>query len=402
MEVLFISHKYPPEIGGMQKQSYELITGFQQRHQVHKIVIKPNENRFRFFATLKKRVQHMMNTYPTISIVHCNDGVCGYFCRFIKSKYNVPVLITFHGLDLLWPLPLYRRLLKRKYNKWFSGFITVSSFTAKKCKELIGDNENTFVIPNGVDVNLKSQLDPIDIIPKQLIKKLQKSKKRILISIGRPTKRKGFSWFINSVLKNLDHRYHYLIIGPESKPSTAVKVVFKVMPKSILNYIELFFGSSNDQEQLNKYKTVDNFLVSNTTWLTNCNYKTLMYLLQNADLFIMPNVEVEGDAEGFGLVALESVMQDCYVLASNIDGIPSAIHNNKNGKLLMSKDANVWVSSIQEYFNLDSEKKEYLKQKSKVYTINNFSWEKMVINYENVFEAFSPSLENSGLTESCL
>lgn len=389
MEVLFISHKFPPEIGGMQKQSFELISGFQKKHKVHKIIIAKNESKVNFFRKLKRRVDEIMRDNPSIEIVHCNDGVCGYFSRFIKSAYGVPVIITFHGLDLLWPFPYYRKVLKNNYVNWFSGFIAVSKYTAERCMQLMNTTERVHFIPNGVDTEVDNAIDKINPQAIAFISRLRESNKRVLISIGRPTKRKGFSWFVNSVMKEMDERYHYLIIGPDVKQSLFSKLFSKILPKKAINYIELFLGSSNDQDSLLEYKRGFEFEEqSNVSWLTNCNYPTLLYLLREADLFVMPNVKVSGDAEGFGLVALESVMQNCYVIASNIDGIPSAIVDNENGKLLESGNKVEWIETINSFFELEPDVKLRLSYKAKEYTIQNYSWRKMVDNYERVFFSF--------------
>ena len=61
MEILFISHKYPPSIGGMEKQSYELIQGMEAYAKVHKIVYEGHESKLLFFLKLKRRVKTMLH-----------------------------------------------------------------------------------------------------------------------------------------------------------------------------------------------------------------------------------------------------------------------------------------------------------------------------------------------------
>jgi hypothetical protein len=48
----------------------------------------------------------------------------------------------------------------------------------------------------------------------------------------------------------------------------------------------------------------------------------------------MPNIRVPGDAEGFGLVALEAVVCGTAVLAADLEGITEAIQHGKNGLLV--------------------------------------------------------------------
>jgi glycosyltransferase involved in cell wall biosynthesis len=63
-------------------------------------------------------------------------------------------------------------------------------------------------------------------------------------------------------------------------------------------------------------------------------FEEIVTILKHADAFVMPNIKVDGDMEGFGLVCLEACLCGATVYASDIDGIPDAIHQGKNGFLL--------------------------------------------------------------------
>jgi phosphatidylinositol alpha-1,6-mannosyltransferase len=101
----------------------------------------------------------------------------------------------------------------------------------------------------------------------------------------------------------------------------------------------------------------------------------------------MPNLSFPGDVEGFGLVALEASMRGTYVLASNIDGIPSAVIHNQNGILLPSGDAQAWANKIHELLS-DKNRLKILSEKGKEYTQQHFSWKMMADGYINVFDRF--------------
>src|SRR5690606_36679031 len=75
MEILFVSHKYPPATGGMEKQSYELIEGMRAHAIVRKIVYTGDESYFQFFRKLNGRILSMIHRYPKIGIIHFNDGL---------------------------------------------------------------------------------------------------------------------------------------------------------------------------------------------------------------------------------------------------------------------------------------------------------------------------------------
>ena len=70
-------------------------------------------------------------------------------------------------------------------------------------------------------------------------------------------------------------------------------------------------------------------------------------LIYNAsDIFIMPNITVPGDVEGFGIVALEAGSCGLPVVASNIQGLRDAVINGKTGYLVGEGDVEGFVSRI--------------------------------------------------------
>ena len=69
-------------------------------------------------------------------------------------------------------------------------------------------------------------------------------------------------------------------------------------------------------------------------------------LLTGSDLFIMPNVVVPGDMEGFGLVAIEAAAAGALVIASSLEGIRDAVIDGETGVLIAPGDATAFVEVI--------------------------------------------------------
>ncbi|MDD4846836.1 MAG: glycosyltransferase, partial [Petrimonas sp.] len=111
----------------------------------------------------------------------------------------------------------------------------------------------------------------------------------------------------------------------------------------------------------------------------------LLQVLSLADLFIMPNISVPGDIEGFGLVALEASIRGTFVIASGIEGITDAVTDSKNGCLLPSENASVWIDKIHELLS-DKEELNTVSKQGKEFTREHYSWEIMVNGYRAVFD----------------
>jgi glycosyltransferase involved in cell wall biosynthesis len=72
-------------------------------------------------------------------------------------------------------------------------------------------------------------------------------------------------------------------------------------------------------------------------------------MLYNAsDIFIMPNMTVPGDMEGFGIVALEAGSCGLPVIASNIEGIQDAVIDGKTGYLVREGDVEGFLRGIRD------------------------------------------------------
>lgn len=101
----------------------------------------------------------------------------------------------------------------------------------------------------------------------------------------------------------------------------------------------------------------------------------------------MPNIEIDGDEEGFGLVALEASIRGTYVLASGIEGITDAVIDGKNGTLLPSRNPQAWADKIHELLG-DKERLQKLSAEGQLFTKQNYSWDIMVDGYREIFEQF--------------
>ncbi len=383
MEILFISHKFPPTIGGMEKQSFELISRTSEQHKVHRLIhTGETESKLRFFLSLKRRIKKILRANPGIEIIHLNDGLMGLFTLWLKRYTPIPVVITFHGLDLVFPNRIYQWFIK-KYTR-YDAAICVSTATAEQAIQRGFKESQVFVVPNGVDHEIaRYQSDRAKSIEAFQTKYgIDLRKKKILTMLGRPVQRKGFSWFLEKVVPLLDEDYQIIMIGPR-KPSKPPSLPARMVPKYIRDQISLAKGGLNDEARIIellknpeiKAKVIETGKVP---------FNELLDLLSLAHLFIMPNIKMPGDAEGFGLVALEASLREAVVLASNLEGIPEAIQDSKNGFLLPSAEPGIWTHKIKSLFKNSQALKTH-SQSFKTFTLNNYSWQKMVDGYLDVF-----------------
>ncbi|TLV04084.1 glycosyltransferase family 4 protein [Dyadobacter luticola] len=384
MEILFVSHKFPPAIGGMEKQSYELITGMERYAKVHRLVYDGSGSIIRFFYCLKKNIIRICKENPRISVIHFNDGLITAFCARHKGYEHLKRTATLHGLDVVFPSNIYHCHILPRFNN-FDKLIAVSQATAESAISLgIHPNKLT-VIHNGVDVKDFRDQNSVNIQNTLAKFGIDYQNQPILVAMGRPVRRKGFSWFIKSVVPLLKGEFLFLLIGPyHSKPTAAERFLF-FLPKNLKEKLTLFLGFPSDTPAL-RTLLVDPEFSKSVKHLGRLHDAEVKTIFAAASGFVMPNIQVDGDMEGFGLVCLEAVIAGVPVFAADIDGIPDAIRDGKNGYLLPSGDPEAWAQRLNVL--LANPKSEKLNVAAfRAYTIENYNWEKMTKAYYELFKS---------------
>ena len=149
-----------------------------------------------------------------------------------------------------------------------------------------------------------------------------------------------------------------------------------------LNSKYLYFISGDDPEK-NKIQRIitQKKLQKKVLLLGITNFETLKLLYNSADIFVMPNINVKGNMEGFGIVALEAASCGLPVVASNIEGIKDAVLEGKTGFLIEEKNAENFIKKIREL--------KLGRQKIIKTVIEQFSWNKIVLEYLDQFQKLS-------------
>ena len=383
MEILFVSHKYPPFTGGMEKQSFELIAGMKPLAKVHTLVYDGTGSKLAFFLTIKSKIDACCRHHPGIGLIHFNDGLMGAFCLGFKKHPHIKRAVTFHGLDVVFPNRFYQRNIFPKFNRYHC-LIAVSHATAGKVIARGIDPLKVVTILNGVDINMNQETLSATFFQKfQQQTGVDLFTQKILLSVGRAVKRKGFSWFITQVLPLLKQNVVYIMAGPFNNQPTFFEKVLGILPVALRKQLVLLTGFTNDEADI-RTLLAHPVLASRIYHAGRVNNTDLKGLMGCATAFVMPNIKVPGDMEGFGLVCLEAVLNGASVYASAVDGITDAIIHQKNGYLLPAGDAQAWANILNKLLIHN----QHLAPKSSLamaYTIQHYGWQKMSQQYHEAF-----------------
>ncbi len=348
---LFITRNYPPKVGGLEAYSYNLIREFELHNQTHKITLtKSNLHLFWFFPFCFIKALIICMKYR-IAHIHLCDALLSPIGILLKILTKARISVSVVGLDITYPNMLYQMLVPRCV-RLMDRVICISRATRDECTIRGIPYNRSSVIPIGINPNdaylplakedLQRKLEEITHIPLQ--------NQRVLVTVGRLVRRKGVAWFVEHVMPRLDSRYLYLIVGAGPEKDCIQELVTRYHLK---NRVRLLGQRSNAERNI---------------------------ILNAADMFIMPNITVPGDVEGFGIVAIEAGSCGLPVVASNIQGIRDAVLDGKTGMLVEEQNVNDYVNAIK---NVDL-KKEQIRATVKA----TFNWSRI---YDQYFEILATS-----------
>lgn len=285
-----------------------------------------------------------------VDIVLFSSMVTGSVAHFIRKRVNVPMVCINHGHDVTLRNKPYQWLVPKIFRA-LDGVISVSSATRLECLNRGLDPSKSKVLPNGFDVRDLEQNFSKEksrkVLEEQFVFKL--GNRKLLLTVGRLIKRKGHEWFIRETLPEIKSDVVYLIIGDGAEYNSIASAIEESTRKDNI----MLVGRQSDE--------------------------ILRHAYTAADLFIMPNIKVEGDMEGFGVVLLEANIRKTPAIASSLEGIKDVILNGINGYRIEPGDVQTFADKIDDVLR---DKLVKLSETSKEYAENEFSWDKVAKAYK--------------------
>lgn len=282
-------------------------------------------------------------------IILFSSMVTGSVAHFVRKRVKTPMVSISHGHDVKLSFGPYQWLVPKVF-KALDAVISVSTATQEECLKRGLDPLKSKVLPNGFNIP-----DP-KLIPTQeaAIAELEREfnfrlgERKLLITAGRLIKRKGHEWFIREVLPRVKSDVVYFIIGDGGEAQN----IRNAINESGMGDRIFQLGRQPDE-------------------ILNSAYAA-------SHLFIMPNVKVKGDMEGFGIVLLEANFRNTPAIASNLEGIRDVIKQGENGYRIEPNDAEAFARKIDDV--LENELPE-LSDKCRSYVTQHFSWKNVGQDY---------------------
>lgn len=221
---------------------------------------------------------------------------------------GVPVAVVVHGLDIRYPHPVYQAYLRRFFRGRIDLHFCISRYVRDELVRSGVDPVRCALVHPGVAAAADTPV--AESLPSQ--------PPRLLI-LGRLVRRKGALWFVEQVMPLLR--------------DTADGAILDIV------------GNGPDRAAIERAIERENLHERVRLW-GDVDEAQKMQRLHDCDLALMPNQRVDGDPEGFGLVALEAAMSGRYVLGADLEGLRDALADPALGALLPQADARAWAEAI--------------------------------------------------------
>lgn len=235
-----------------------------------------------------------------LDLIHCHYGTIAWNCLALKSKYNAPLVTSFHGPEFL----KFNKLGRFFYWHLFSygdAFIANSEYTRSLLKDMECPSNKIRNIPVFSFFNNSKAI---------IQNKYDETQPKIL-TVARLVETKGIQYCILAIkdLIGKGYNFRYKIVGDGPYRESLESLVSKLNLKHVIN----FTGWSNQKEVHRFYK--------------------------ESHIFILPSIKGKRNSmETQGLVIQEAQQCGLVVLGSNIGGIPEGLNYGKAGILFEPGD----------------------------------------------------------------
>jgi phosphatidylinositol alpha-1,6-mannosyltransferase len=337
MQVLFLTRKWPPAVGGMEVYSAEMAAEMQSAG--HRVDLRALPGRADGRAPRGPAlVRFGLGTGLSVLLRPRRwDVLLGgdlaiwplVWLAALRRPDAAPILAA-HGTDAgfgarpgLRPA-LYRAYLGLGARLLRRARVAANSATTADHARAAGFSDIT-VIPLGV-----RPVAPLGAPPDG----------PYLLFAGRRVRRKGLSWFVAQVLPRLSVDLRVLVVGPPWDPAEEAALCAP------------------------RVKRLDALA-----------QPRLFALMRGATAVVIPNLPAEaGVVEGFGLIAAEAAAQGAVVLAAAVDGYESSVVDGTTGLLLPPGDAAAWAAAIADVQGWTPERRVAFTDRARLVARSRFDW----------------------------
>lgn len=336
-DILVVTRNLPPLVGGMERLLSHVVEDLASGFRVAVIgpagcgdSLVPDVRSFEIavrplwkFLVLSLWRALAMTCKARPQLFFAGSGLMAPITWLVARLSGGRCVVYLHGLDVIAPSAIYRRLwlptIRRHdlciVNSRYSRLLALSAGVPEAALSILNPGVAMVVGNPGAVQALKRKLGIED--------------KKMLLYVGRLTPRKGLLEFVERALPQLvkeDAAIRLVVIGEEA--------------------VDAISGSTPGY--LSRVKAVAErlALVGSIHYIGVCSDQILSTAYDAADVLVFPVIDQPGDAEGFGMVALEAAAHGTPTVAFEVGGVPDAVCDGVSGILVKSGNYDEFVRAV--------------------------------------------------------
>lgn len=392
MTTLLLSENFPPKTGGSSRWFWEIYSRLPREQFV--VAAGDDEDQHLVDGTTDLRIVRLPLTFPTR---YLRPSTAGYYRRalvelrsltqkqkikrihaarclheglialFLKLRSGIPYTCFAHGEEVnLSNNELHPRWFRRRvYNS--REMALIDGVVLRNASHVLANSENTrsiltdrWCLPSDRVHLLYPGVDTARFHPappdSELRAKLGWLDRRVLLTVGRLQKRKGHDVLISAL--------------PE-------------IQKAIPNLVYAIVGNGEELESLERLVN-EHQLQNVVQFLHQLNDTELIECYQQCDLFVLPNREIEGDIEGFGMVLLEAQACGKPVVAGASGGTAETMRIPETGLVVDCQGPDELAARLAELLG-DPGRLEVMGREGRDWVVGKFDWQNLARQAERLF-----------------
>lgn len=334
---MLVTRNFPPLVGGMENVNYRLLKALSEcapallcgpqgasayaadADEVRETAIKPLP---RFLILTLLRCLALARKFRPC-LVMGGSGLVAPIVWMAARLAGARSALYLHGLDIVAPSRIYQTLWLPFIRSAEIVFVN-SQHTAGLARARGVKSDRIHLLHPGTEI---AELNPLRANAFRTREDL--GERLVLLSVGRLTQRKGLTEFVGMSLPRIVAAYPdcvLLVIGDEA-----------------VDALHSRGGSQKDRiVEAARMAGVE----SNLRFFGRCDGPTLDAAYEAASFHVFPVMELPGDVEGFGMVALESAAHGLQTVAFAVGGVPDAVRDGVTGRLVSPGDYNEFARVV--------------------------------------------------------
>ncbi len=376
--ILLVTRNFPPLTGGMERLNFHIYLELQKEFEI--FIAGPDgcQNFLSLntgFSVFPPKpvglflIRSFIATYRLAAkekpdLIIAGSGVTSLAALWAARMTGAKLINYLHGLDIIYPSPIYQALFIPAIRASDRVFVNSSHTAELALQKKIDANKIEILNPG---VSIPNNMD--DLKANNLFRKSFSIPEDniILLSVGRLTERKGLAEFIGNCLPDLARQFPKIllvIIGNEAtdalnqKESTTTRIKNAAINANVVNHV-LFLGQVSDNNLAQAYLS--------------------------SDILIFPVLDLPGDVEGFGMVAVEAAAHGLPTMAFAVGGVVDAVDQGKSGWLINSGDYKSLTQTISNFLKKTMPEKAPTRSSCQNFAMN-FTWDKFGEKLTNIIQ----------------